>query len=243
MKKINILVLAAGHIGFETENGGYPICLSEMEGVSLCERIVANAARIPNASFTFALRDEDVERFHLDKVVGLLAPNSKVVRVTNGTRGSACTALLAASMVDANSELLVISANELVDMDLAEVVEGFRKRNLDAGTLTFNSVHPRYSYVKLNDAGMVTEAAQQNPISRNATAGIFWFASAGAFVEAIKNLIRKDQNVHGDFYIAPAFNELVLRQGRVGVTALDTKRYHPLKTERQLHHFEHGVTA
>lgn len=243
MKKINILVLAAGHIGFEAENGGYPLCLSEMDGISLCERIIVNTANIENARYTFALREEDVERFHLDKVINHLAPGAQIVRVTNGTRGSACTALLAASQFDPNEEVLVVSANELVDTDLSVAVNSFRFRELDAGTLAFNSVHPRYSYVRLNDDGLVTEAAQQDPISRNATAGVFWFASTGAFVEAIKNLIRKDQGMSGNFYIAPAFNEIILRQGKIGVEKLDAKQYIPLKTERQLYHFEQGASA
>ncbi len=241
--KTNILVLAAGHASFDTEHDSYPPCLSEMDGVSLCERIVANARNIPNAQFTFTLRKQDITDFHLDKVVSLLAPGAQVVTVANGTRGSACTALLAATQFNANDELLVVSANELVDIDFARAIAEFRTRNLDAGALTFSSIHPRYSYVRINNENLVTEAAQQNPISRNATAGVFWFASAGTFVDAAKNLIRKDQQTRNNFYIAPAFNEIILKQGRVGVAALDPKHYFPLKTERQIHHFEQGGGA
>lgn len=243
MKKINILVLAAGHIGFEANNGGYPLCLSEMDGVSLCERIVANTSNIKDAQYTFALRDKDVEQFHLDRVVSLLAPGANVVRVASDTKGSACTALLAASQFANDQEVLVISANELVDIDLATVVESFRNRGMDAGTLTFESIHPRYSYIKLGENGLVSEAAQQNPISRNATAGVFWYRRAGDFVEAIKGLIRKDQSVKGNFYIAPTFNELILKQGKVGVEKLDLNKYYPLKTERQVYVFEQGAHA
>jgi bifunctional N-acetylglucosamine-1-phosphate-uridyltransferase/glucosamine-1-phosphate-acetyltransferase GlmU-like protein len=241
--KTNILILAAGHAGFETHDGGYPLCLTEMEGTSLIERIVHNTRNIKNAKYTFALREEDVEHFHLDNVAELLAPGSTVIRVSNDSRGSACTALLAASQFDANHEVLVVSANELVDVDLAEVVEAFRARELDAGALTFQSVHPRYSYVRLNAEGLVTEAAQQKPISNHATAGVFWYAKGGAFIEAIKNMIRKDASVKGNFYIAPTFNEIILNQGRAGVQFLDIKKYYPLKTERQMYQFENGGAA
>lgn len=239
--KTNVLILAAGHTDIEAHDGGYPLCLTELEGVSLIERIVANTHNIKNAQFTFALREADVERFHLDKVMQLLVPGAQVVRIANGTRGSACTALLAACQFNPDHEVLVVSANELVDLDLAEVVAQFRENKLSAGAMTFQSVHPRYSYVKLNDAGLVTEAAQQNPISHHATAGVFWFARAGEFIEAIKAMIRKDASVKGSFYIAPAFNEIILKQGRVGVQKLGPKRYRPLKTERQVYQFEQGA--
>ncbi len=236
--KINILVLAAGHPAFETHDGGYPLCLTEFDGVALIERLVANTSGIKNARYTFALRDADVERYHLDRVAALLAPGSTVVRVPNVTRGSACTALLAASQFDVRQEVLVISANELVDIDLCEAIADFRERGLDAGTLSFRSIHPRYSYVRLDDSGYVVEAAQQNPITHHATAGVFWFARAGELVEAIKNLVRKEASLAGSYYIAPTFNELILKQRRIGIREIDPRSYHPLKTERQIHQFE-----
>jgi hypothetical protein len=238
---ISVLILAAGQVGFETRDGGYPICLTEFDGLSLLERIVANTRNIEKAQYAFALLNTDAERFHLDKVAKLLSPNAIVIRTPESTQGSACTALLAASQLSPESELLIISANELVDIDFAEVVGDFRRRKLDGGLLVFRSVHPRYSYVRLNTERLVTEAAQQDPISHHATAGVFWFARTGAFVDAAKNLIRKNASVNGKFYVAPTFNELVLKQGRVGVSDLDLSKYRPLKTERQVEQFEHGA--
>lgn len=235
---VNVLVLAAGHSGYEIKEDSYPLCLTEFDGIALIERIVKNTRGIKNARYTFALRDEEVERYHLDRVVELIAPGSQVIRVPKVTRGSACTALLAASHFHPQQEVLIISANELADIDFNEVISEFREQNLDGGTLTFRSIHPRYSYVRLGNNDLVIEAAQKNPISLHATAGVFWFAQADSFVEAIKNMIRKDANVDGCFYVAPAFNELILKQGRIGIHDIDPKKYHPLKTERQVYQFE-----
>ena len=238
---INILVLAAGQVEYETEDSGYPICLVETDGMSLLEKIVNNTSNFEESKHAFAILEKDAEQFHLDKVVDLIVPGASVIRMPESTQGSACTALLAASQLDEDDDLLIVSANELVDIDLSQVVDGFRQRKLDGGTLVFRSVHPRYSFVRLDDAGMVTESAQQNPISNNATVGVFWFANTGRFVEAAKNLIRKDASVAGKFFVAPAFNELILDQGKVGVHELDVTKYKPLKTEHQAHQFESGV--
>ncbi|WP_197703917.1 hypothetical protein [Cohaesibacter sp. ES.047] len=83
----------------------------------------------------------------------LLEPKSVVVKIENPTSGAACTALLAAGFIDNDKELLIINANELIDVNFADIVGGFRERSLAAGVLTFKSVHPRYSYVKLDDSG------------------------------------------------------------------------------------------
>jgi hypothetical protein len=237
---ISVLILAAGQAGFETHDGGYPLCLTEFDGLSLLERIVRNTSNIKGAKYAFALLIKETERFHLDKVAKLLAPSAVVIRTPESTQGSACTALLAASQLDPESELLIISANELVDVDFSEVVTDFRCRKLDGGLLVFRSVHPRYSYVRLNAERLVTMAAQQDPISHHATAGVFWFAKTREFTEAAMNLIRKNASVNGKFYVAPVFNELILRHGRIGVRDLEISKYSPLKTERQVQQFEHG---
>lgn len=235
MTRINILVLAAGH---QSPTAGYPACLAEINGTPLLERIVQNASGFGNAHYVYALQDDDVRKFHLDHVVELLTPNSKVVRVPKSTQGSACTALLAAASMSPDDELLIVSANELVDVNLVEIVTGFRGRGLDAGTLSFSSVHPRYSFVRVDDQGEVIEAAQQKPISRNATAGVFWFRNTGRFVDAVKQMIRKGAAVNGAYYVCPAFNEMLLGQARIGITAIDPGLYHPLKTDRELSAFE-----
>lgn len=236
----NILILAAGQVPAPGVDAGYPTCLTEFEGVSLLERIVANTKNIQDSTYAFALLNRDAERFHLDKVADLLVPGASVTRIPERTRGSACTSLLAACQLPQASSLLIISANELVDLDLASVISEFERRELDGGTLTFRSIHPRYSYVKLNEQGFVTEAAQQNPISNHATTGIFWFKNTGEFVEAVKASIRKNAVVGDSFFVAPTFNELILMQKRVGVFELDISKYRPLKTDRQVQQFESG---
>lgn len=241
--KTNILILCAGQTGFETHREGYPLCLTEMEGVSLLEKIVANTNTVLNSQHIFALLDKDIENFHLDKIVNMLVPGAVIVGLSESTQGSACTALLASCQLDPEASLLIISGNELVDIDFGEMINEFHQRGLEGGTLIFHSVHPRYSYVRLNSNDLVTEAMQQNPISQHATAGVFWFAKGGNFVDAAKNLIRKDASVGGKFYVAPVFNELLLKRAKIGVIRLDVGKYHPLKNEQQVQKFEREVKA
>ncbi|HHY6977615.1 TPA: glycosyltransferase family 2 protein [Yersinia enterocolitica] len=238
---VNILILAAGQSSPESREDSYPLCLTETDGMSLIERIVLNTKKIPDSKYCFALLDKDAEKFHLDKVVKLLVKDSTVIKIPEYTKGSACTALLAASQLNQQDELLIISANELVNIDFSNVLNDFNLRKLDGGTLIFKSVHPRYSYVSLNTDRIVIEAAQQKPISQNATAGVFWFARTHDFAEAAKNLIRKNASVNGKFYVAPTFNELILKQMKIGTIDLNVDDYKLLKTERQAQQFESGL--
>ncbi len=237
----NILILAAGQVAWENQAGDYPLCITEMDGISIIERIVNNTSSITDSHYCFAILKRDAERFHLDRVVSLLSPGCKVVRIPESTKGSACTALLAAVQLPPENDLLIISANELIDINVSDVILDFKRRQLDGGTLVFRSVHPRYSYVRLNDDGMAVEFAQQFQISKNATTGVFWFKKTEDFVESAKANIRKSAVVDGKFFVAPTFNEIILKQKRIGVFELELNKYHPLKTERQIQTFEQGI--
>jgi bifunctional N-acetylglucosamine-1-phosphate-uridyltransferase/glucosamine-1-phosphate-acetyltransferase GlmU-like protein len=240
MPAINILILSAGKPNSKNAHGGYPICLTEIQGVPLLERIIKNVENISNSQFAFAFLENEAQRYHLENIATLLVPDAHCMNVPELSQGSACTALLAASQLKQEDELIIISANELVDLDLVEVVKDFRSRKLDGGLITFRSVHPRYSYVRLNEQGMVIEVAQREPISFHATAGIFWFAKTAYFVDGAKNLIRKDAHVDGNYFVAPTFNELVLQQKTIGVKEIDTSKYFPLKNDLQHSQFLEG---
>ena len=229
---MNVLILSAGPNDAASDDG-YPLCLTEFDSIPLIQLIINSCSVLKPASITIAFNKEQVRKYRLDSIVSLLWPGSQCVRIEGPTQGAACTALLAVKRIDNEDELLVLNANELLDVDFLKVVEEFRDRKYDAGVIIFSSVHPRYSFVRLDKQKLVVEAAEKNPISKHATAGFYWFAKGTAFVSAAKQHIRKDARVNGLFYICPTLNELILERRRIGVYEIDGSAYQPLKTERQ----------
>jgi len=226
---VNIVILAAGKAQKERVGEEYPHCLIEVDGVPLLEHIVHNTLSIANGKHNFVFLNDEAQKFHLDNIARLLVPAAECTHVSKQTSGSACTALLATSFLKQDAELLIISANELLNVSFAEVLEKFRDKNWDAGTLIFHSIHPRYSYVRINQSGLIVEVTQRDPITTNATAGVFWYRRTSDFVEGAKNLIRKSAHVDGAYFVAPVFNELVLRHKKIGALKLEEVDYIPLK--------------
>lgn len=235
MHKTNVLILAASSKGRRQRE--YPGFLSEMDGECLLEKLCQKIHAIANRSVCFAFLADDVKKYRLASIVELISPGAAIVKVPSNTKGAACTALLAAADFAADEELVIVSANEFIDQPLGDLVVDFRAKAYDAATLVFQSVHPRYSYVKVEN-GLVGEAAQCTPISRNATTGFFWFRKVSDFIEAIESAIRKDAHHEGHYYVAPLFNELLLKGRKVGALAIDSRHYLPLKSEQQIAAFE-----
>lgn len=238
---MNILILAAGQPPLQKQDENYPLALVEFEGTPLIQKLIEQCSSIDaKVNFIIALRETDVRDYYLDNIVRLLSPSAEILKVSDNTQGAACTALLSVPYIDNDDELLILNGNELLDIDFSLPLQDFRQRGLDAGVVSFNSVHPRYSYVKIQD-GLVVEAAEKRPISRHATVGFYWFNQGSIFVKAAKNMIRKDASVNGLFYICPSLNELVLEQYKIGMFTIATELYHPLKNEKQLEQLEAAI--
>lgn len=240
---MNILILAAGEAVDPNAADPYPLWLSEMEGGLVLERQVRALGFDRKARFVFCFRRDDVERYHLKDIVGLMAPGCAVVEIRRDTRGAACTAMLAVGQMDLDAELIVASATDHIEVDYAQVTAGFRAKGADAGVMTFESLHPRYSFVRTDADGWVTEAAEKRPISRTANAGFFWFRRAGDFFDALQQMILKDAQVQDRFFISPALNEFILEQKKIATFPLAANQYHPLKAVSQVEAYEQALRA
>lgn len=238
-KKVNVILLAAGS-DQSRQKDGYPLCLSEIKSIPLIQKIIIQTNNIPNNNLIVNFREIETNKYHLDNIVKLLNPESKVVKIPGITQGAACTALLSISEINNDDNLLIINGNEYIDIDYAKTINDFSKIKLDAGVVVFKSIHPRYSYVKLDENGYVVEASEKKPISNFATTGFYWFSKGKDFVNAAMGCIRKDARVNDMFYICPTFNEMVLNHKKIGIRMIDEKLYHPIKSERQLENFENS---
>ena len=231
-ENINVLVLAASKTISSNQRSHYPSCLTEIKNKSILEHIAENIKNIKNKEVMFAFLESEIKKFHLKKISSLILPNSSCTKVPEETKGSGCTALLSACKLDQDHELLILSANELVNVDLNISLKSFRSQNYDAGTIIFESVHPRYSFVNIED-GLVVQAEQRKPISSNATAGVFWFKKTSYFVEAMQKTIIKKITTDNNYFIAPSFNQLILDGKLIGVHKINNRDYIPLKNEKQ----------
>jgi len=230
---MNVLILAAG--GSEAyHQAGYtfPKNLVEIDGEPLIQRVFENLEplRSLGASFHVVLPREEAGKFHTDQVVRLLDPDAEIVLSPAKTSGAACTALLASSGINTDEPLLIVNGDQLLLEDHVAFVKKFQDNGWDGGIPVFEDVHPRYSFVKLDNDGMVIEAAEKRPISRNATAGRYFFRNGSTFVRCTMRMILKDAQVDGAFYVCPVYNELILEGGRIGIHKVQRSSYHNLAT-------------
>ena len=241
MSALNIILLSGKKGESQSDDGEYPQYLSECGGRPLIQTLIDSCAVLDPQQIICMFSNCDISKFHLRNMVQQMHPAASVLPVHEVTCGAACTALLASEQIDSDDELLILSTSDALDISLTDVVPAFRNQSEDAGVVIFKSLHPRYSFVRLDSDNRVVEAAEKNPISPHAIAGMCWFKSGAEFVAAAKDMIRKDARINNNFFIAPTLNELVLRHKKIGTYRIEPSQYRPLKTQSQLQAFETGA--
>jgi len=116
---------------------------------------------------------------------------------------------LAEKYIDTDDELLIANSDQYVEFSPENFNMLRRLTPVDAIVLTFNAVHPKWSFVKVNSRGVATEVAEKNPISNIATCGIYYYRRGSDFVRYAHQMIENDIRVNGEFYICPVYNELI----------------------------------
>jgi dTDP-glucose pyrophosphorylase len=238
---LNILVpLSVQSMFFEGSDYPFPKPLIEIDGKPMIQHLLENLSSIGgDKRFIFVLRDEDCSRYHLDSTVRLLAgADSVIIRLLNQTKGAACSALLAIDHIGNDEPLLIVNGDQIFDLDLNPLLARFRALGSDAGCLTFDSVHPRWSYVRLEGEHDIVETAEKHPISRHAIAGFYYFARGADFVLAAQHSIRKDTCVDGVYYIAPVLNELVLLNRKLTALPIPNAAYHTFYSPKKIEEYE-----
>ena len=207
-KKLNVLIPMAG-AGSRFQKAGYtfPKPLIEVKGKPMIQLVVENLNI--DANFIFVVQKSHREQYNLDTLLNLITPNCKVVEVDSMTEGAACTALLAKDYINNNDPLFFANSDQFVEWDSNEFMYKMNETDADGGIVSFTATHPKWSFAKINEKGLVTEVAEKNPISDIATVGYYYWKHGSDFVKYAEQMIESNIRVNNEFYVCPVFNQAI----------------------------------
>lgn len=233
-QNLNVLIPMAG-AGSRFEKAGYtfPKPLIEVGGKPMIQVVVENLGL--DANYIFVVQKAHREKYNLDSVLGLIAPNCRIVETDGMTEGAACTALLAREHIDNDAPLLFANSDQFVEWTPAEFMYRMAESQADGGIVTFKATHPKWSFAKIDGSGFVTEVAEKNPISDDATVGLYYWKHGADFVTYADHMIASGERVNGEFYVCPVFN-FAIRDGKK-IRAHEARRMWGLGTPEDLAYF------
>lgn len=240
-----LIPIASEHDLFPREEFHFPKPLIEVDGEPMVSRVISNLkGQDPEAEFIFVVRSEDCRAYSLDRaIIEATEGRAQVVALEGPTAGAACSALMAIELIDDDNPLVVCNGDQIIENGIAPALSSFGHTLADAGVITFPSVHPRWSYVRIGPDGYVIEAAEKRVVSRRAIAGFYYFRTGASFVRAAKNAILNERSHGGVYFIASLLNEIVLEGGKVAHHDITAEAYQSLFSPKRLESYEHQLQS
>jgi HAD superfamily hydrolase (TIGR01509 family) len=232
--KLNVLIPMAG-AGSRFEKAGYtfPKPLIDVDGKPMIQVVVDNLNI--DANYIYVVQKTHRAKYNLDTLLNLITPSCTIVEVEQVTEGAACTALLAKDHINNEAPLFFANSDQFVEWDSNEFMYKMSETQADGGIVTFKAIHPKWSFAKVNEDGLVTEVAEKNPISDNATVGYYFWKHGSDFVKYAEEMISENIRVNNEFYVCPVFNQAI--KANKQIRTFEVKKMWGLGTPEDLKHY------
>jgi dTDP-glucose pyrophosphorylase len=220
---INIVVPMAG-LSSRFYKKGYktPKFLIEIFGSLVIQKVIWSLGI--DGTYIYLVQAKDNKKYNLTELLTKITPNSnvKIVEVDAPTEGAAVTTLLAKDHINNNVPLIICNSDQIIEWSPDDFFRSIQEtKNLDGCILTFNSLDLKWSYVKTNSNGVAVEVAEKNPISDQATVGVYYWKRGKDYVKYAETMIKKDIRVNNEFYVCPVYNEAILNNKKITTYAVD----------------------
>lgn len=205
---LNIVIPMAGR-GQRFADAGYglPKPLIPIHGQPMIQVVISNLAPSCSHRFIFLILREHDEHYGLSTHLRQWAPGCKVIFVDQVTEGAACTVLLARDEIDSDEPLMIANCDQYIDADINSYLSSIG--TADGLIMTMWADDAKWSFVRMDSDGRVSEVVEKVVISNEATVGIYNFRRGADFVAGADAMIAENLRVNGEFYVAPVYNALI----------------------------------
>jgi NDP-sugar pyrophosphorylase family protein len=207
---LNIVIPMAG-LGSRFSDEGYkdPKPLISIHGVPMIKLVIDNLTPKCDHRFIFICQRKHVKEYELKRLFNAWAPNNEVIELDGITEGAACTVYSAKPLINNNDPVMIANSDQYVDVVIDDYLSTMDGRSLDGLIMTMKADDPKWSFVGLDSEGLVDRVVEKEVISDEATVGIYNFRSGMQLVAAIESMFKKGLRVNGEYYVAPAYNEMI----------------------------------
>lgn len=238
---LNIVIPMAGRGSrFASAHFSQPKPLIPVMGRPMIEWIIDNVRPARPHRFIFVCLEEHLTtQPEVAQALRRICPGCEIRTVGAVTEGAACTVLTVKDLINTDDPLMIANSDQFVALDINDYLAAGDSPEVDGLIMTFWADDPKWSYCRMREDGTVAHVVEKEVVSNEATVGIYNFRRGRDFVSAAEEMIRQDLRVNGEFYVAPAYNQLIARGARISVarTGREYDGMHGLGIPQDLAHF------
>ena len=235
---MNIVITMAG-LGSRFRKAGYrlPKYMIEANGRTLFTWSLCSLKGVFGAAdkFLFIVRKEDAAKeFIRTSCEQLGIADIQIVEIDRVTKGQAETAMLAKPFWTAEDGLLIYNIDTYVEPGEMS----YDQLRGDGFIPCFHGKGDHWSFVRLNEFGEAVEIREKKRISENCSVGAYYFRSASLYEELYRDMYGKGGHSEaGEQYVAPLYDLLIQKGGKVYISDIPEERVHVLGTPEELEQY------
>jgi NDP-sugar pyrophosphorylase family protein len=207
---LNIVMPIAGRGSrFLKEGYATPKPMISIHNKPMIQIVINNIRPAIKHQFIFICLKEHIIKNRINELLEKCAPNCIIEQIDDVSEGAACTVLLSKKYINNDHPLMIANCDQWVDLDINDYITTLDKTGSDGLIMTMWADDPKWSFVRFNTNGNVCEVVEKQVVSNEATVGIYNYRLGSDFVSAAEAMIAKNLRVNNEFYVAPAYNEMI----------------------------------
>lgn len=239
MRHLHIIMPMAGEGSrFLKEGWTTPKPLIDLKGQPLFKHAISSVSdeEIP-MKYSFIVRQEHIDKYHIDEGIKSFLPEVNIFSVTKTTRGAVETCLMAESAIDDEDAILVMDCDlEFRSKEFLKIIKSLLNLPMEkakgGALVSFESSEPRYSYAEIDDDGFVTRTVEKEVISNHALCGAYFFSSGKRFKQIAHHLLQEPVFTKPEYYVSLLFNYLLKDEEKVWLAPMEA--YYSYGTPEEL---------
>jgi dTDP-glucose pyrophosphorylase len=241
LKNISLVIPAAGE-GRRFKEAGFldPKPLIPVKGAPMIVWVMNNFNLNQQDEIIIIQQANDNLIDKLNPYLSKIKAKVKFATVNELTDGPAKTVMAASSHISKENALIVANSDQFVSKGIEDFVYKTRILNNSGLILTMTATGRKWSYVKRNKNGNISEVKEKVEISNEATVGIYSWSSYQLMHEGLSDMFSHKDLTNGEFYVAPSYNYLIDRGVIVSPQFIGdhASNVHGLGTPEDLSNFE-----
>lgn len=222
---INIVIPMAGR-GSRFSTAGYdlPKPLLPVFNRPMIEVVIENLRPTRPHRYIFVCQREHLIAYDLESTLRQAGENTLIVPIDYVTEGAICTVLLAEDAINNDDALMIANCDQYIATPIDVYLNEMDKGKFDGFIMTMTADDPKWSFVKFDLKGNVSQVVEKQVVSDEATVGIYNYRHGSDFVAAAREMIANNDRTNNEFYVAPAYNYMIKNGLQVGYMNIGADR-------------------
>lgn len=213
------IIIPMSGIGKRFIEAGYkePKPLIVIDGKPIIEHV---CNLFPNEDkFTFICNSKHLSETNMREVLQSIKPNANIVEIPNHKKGPVYAVSLVEDLIDDDEEVIVNYCDFGTYWDYEDFLKHTRNRDADGAIPSYKGFHPHmlgstnYAFMR-DDKQWMLEIKEKEPFTNNrmqeyASNGTYYFKKGSYVKKYFKELINRDINLKGEYYVSLIYNLLV----------------------------------